>query len=209
MNWIEILGYAASVLVAVSLTMSSLARLRALNLLGSSAFAVYGFLVGAYPVMAVNGFIAVVNVVYLLRMQPGRSEAFELLALQRPENSYLRRFLDFHLDDIRRFFPDFDPVLPEDAQPVFILRDMMPVGLVVCRRDDDSTLDVLLDYVIPSDRDFQCARYFYRSWSEVLDCAGVCRFKARGETEQHRGYLQKMGFAAVAGGQGTEFERTA
>jgi len=77
LDWIEILGYVASTLVAISLTMSSLAKLRALNLVGASAFAVYGWLVGAYPVMAVNGFITVVNVIYLLRMQPGKSEAFE------------------------------------------------------------------------------------------------------------------------------------
>ena len=209
LGWIEILGYAASVLVAVSLTMSSLARLRALNLLGSTAFAVYGFLVHAYPVMAVNSFIAVVNVVYLLRMQPGRSEAFELLALEKPRTRYLQRFLDFHGDDIRRFFPDFSPQLPEDAQPVFILRDMRPVGLVVCRRPDQETLDVLLDYVVPSDRDFQCARYFYRSWAEVLDFTGVMRFTARGETSAHRNYLRRMGFEPVPGGGNLEFQRSA
>lgn len=196
MNWIEILGYVASVLVAVSLTMSSLARLRLLNLLGSTAFAVYGFLVGAYPVLAVNGFIAVVNVVYLLRMQPGRSEAFELLAIPRPDNRYLGRFLDFHLADIRKFFPGFDPELPTDALPVFILRDMMPVGLVVCRRTDGDDLEVLLDYVIPSDRDFQCARYFYRSWSEVVAAEGISRFVTAGGVEAHRRYLRKLGFQA-------------
>ncbi len=107
MNWVEILGYVASVLVAVSLTMNSLARLRALNLLGASLFAAYGWLVGAYPVLVVNGFIAVINVIYLAKMQPGRSEAFELLALRRLDNRYVQRFLEFHREDIARFFPDF------------------------------------------------------------------------------------------------------
>lgn len=203
MHWIEILGYLASVLVAVSLTMSSLAKLRALNLMGALAFAGYGWLVGAYPVLAVNGFIAVVNVVYLLRMQPGRSEAFELLPLVRPDNRYFQRFLEFHGEDIARFFPAFRSENLDGVHIVFILRNMLPVGLVVCRRRDEQTLDVLLDYVIPSDRDFQCARYFYRSWSGVIPEAGIRRFVARGGVNQHRKYLRKMGFV-VDSDQGSD-----
>jgi len=196
LDWIEILGYVASTLVAISLTMSSLAKLRALNLVGASAFAVYGWLVGAYPVMAVNGFITVVNVIYLLRMQPGKSEAFELLPLSRPENRYFRRFLEFHGEDIARLFPGFKVETLADVHIVFILRNMLPVGVVVCRRSDEKTLEVLLDYVIPSDRDFQCARYFYRSWKEVIEGEGVSRFLAKTKVDVYRKYLGKMNFKA-------------
>lgn len=198
MNWIEVLGYAASVLVAVSLTMSSIARLRALNLLGATAFAIYGWLVGAYPVLAVNGFIAVVNIVFLLRMQPGRSEAFELLTIQRPDNRYLRRWLEFHAADIARFFPRFNLDGLPDPQVVFILRDMRPVGLVVCARSATEDLVVELDYVIPSHRDFRCAEYFFRSWSTVISCAGVCRFLARSDDPRHVKYLRRIGFSPAA-----------
>ena len=134
MNWVEIVGYAGSVLVAVSLMMSSIARLRALNLLGAVTFAIYGWLVGAYPVMAVNGFIALVNVVFLLKMQPGRSEAFELLAIKRLDNRYLKRFLEFHSADIQGVFPHFNTESMVDSKVVFILRDMAPVGLVICEK---------------------------------------------------------------------------
>lgn len=194
-NWIEILGYAASVLVAVSLMMKSLARLRFLNLIGASAFALYGLLAGAYPVMAVNGFIVIVNIVFLAKMQPGRSEAFDLLAIDRPDSPYLRRFLDFHAGDIRRFFPDFDLDAIAQPQIAFILRDMLPVGVVICEATDADTLRVRLDYVIPSHRDFRCAQYFYRAWSEVMTCTGICRFVARGGVDKHRSYLKRIGFA--------------
>lgn len=194
MNWIDILGYAASVLVAVSLTMSSLARLRALNLVGAALFAAYGWLVDAYPVLAVNGFIAVVNVIYLLKMQPGRSEAFELLAIRRLDNRYLQRFLEFHRPDIARFFPDFDVERLTNPRIVFILRDMMTVGVVICEPDDERNLAVRLDYMIPAYRDFRCAQYFYRSWSTVVDCPGAHRFVARGGVDRHRSYLTRVGF---------------
>lgn len=196
MNWIEILGYVASVLVAISLTMSSLARLRALNLLGAALFAAYGWLVGAVPVLLVNGFIAVVNIVFLARMQPGRSEAFELLAIRRPDNRYLQRFLEFHRADIVNFSPGFDATAIHDPRIVFILRDMLPVGLVICEPGPDGDLHVRLDYVIPSYRDFRCAHYFYRSWSTVVDFPGARRFVAAGGSGRHRWYLRKVGFAA-------------
>jgi hypothetical protein len=194
LNWIELLGYAASVLVAVSLTMSSIARLRFLNLLGAITFAVYGWLVGAYPVLAVNGFIAVVNTVFLLKMQPGRSEAFEFLTIRRPDNRYLQRFLEFHREDIARFFPGFQLAGLKIPVIVFILRDMRPVGLVICEATDGQALDVALDYVIPSHRDFRCAQYFYRSWGKVIDDREVRRFTATGGVESHRKYLRRMGF---------------
>ncbi|PKN59536.1 MAG: hypothetical protein CVU56_00485 [Deltaproteobacteria bacterium HGW-Deltaproteobacteria-14] len=194
MDSIEILGFVASAIVAVSLTMSSLARLRALNLLGSTLFAAYGWLVSAYPVLAVNSFIAVVNVVYLVKMKPGRSQAFELLAIHRPDNRYLRRFLDFHAADIARFIPGFS--LDSVAHPhlVFILRDMLPVGLVVAEPGAGGDLDIHLDYVIPAYRDFRCAQYFYNAWSTVIPGAHPRRFVTRGSTPAHRGYLIKVGF---------------
>lgn len=194
MNWVEILGYVASALVAVSLTMSSLARLRALNLVGAALFAGYGWLVGAYPVLAVNGFIAVVNVVYLAKMQPGRSEAFELLAIRRLDNRYLQRFLEFHRQDIERFFPDFRVEALTQPHLVFILRDMLPVGVVICEADAERNLVVHLDYVVPAYRDFRCAQYFYRAWSTVVDCPGARRFVARGGVDRHRAYLKRIGF---------------
>lgn len=194
MTWIEIIGYAASLLVAVSLSMKSLARLRALNLLGSLAFSVYGLVLGIYPVMVVNAYIAVINVVFLLRMQPGRSEAFSLLAIGRADNGYLRRFLEFHAADIARFFPDFDPDRLVASRVVFILRDMLPVGLVMGHRDDRWNLVVDLDYVIPSHRDFRCAEYFYRAWRTVMDDDGIEGFLAHSEVDAHSNYLKKLNF---------------
>ncbi len=209
MTWIEILGYAASLLVAASLSMKSVARLRFLNLLGAVAFALYGLLLKVYPVMVVNAYIALVNIVFLLKMQPGRSEAFELLTISSPDNRYLRRFLEFHADDIARFFPGFD--LDQIVQPrlIFILRDMLPVGLVIGHSAPDGTFTVDLDYVIPSHRDFRCAEYFYRSWRSVIDDQGIRTFRARSEVPAHLKYLRKLGFCPEAGDDKGWFARPA
>lgn len=64
-NFLEMVGYTASVLVAISLMMRSLHKLRIINLSGSLLFTVYGFTIGAYPVAVLNAFIVLVNLFYL------------------------------------------------------------------------------------------------------------------------------------------------
>ncbi len=48
MNVVEITGYAASTIVALSLTMKNVVSLRVLNLIGCSLFAIYGVMISAY-----------------------------------------------------------------------------------------------------------------------------------------------------------------
>ena len=75
-NVYELLGYSASVLVAVSLMMRSVVKLRTINLVGAVLFTIYGLLIGAFPVAFLNGFIVVVNLYYLQQMvRDGRSRA--------------------------------------------------------------------------------------------------------------------------------------
>ncbi|WP_375748193.1 YgjV family protein [Vibrio sp. HN007] len=68
MDTIEIMGYAASIMVAISLTMKDIVKLRVLNFVGCTFFVIYGLMIGALPVVATNAFIAVVNVYFLAKM---------------------------------------------------------------------------------------------------------------------------------------------
>ncbi|HAS61257.1 MAG TPA: hypothetical protein DCS35_01010 [Vibrio sp.] len=68
MNAVEIIGYAASIMVALSLTMKDIIKLRVLNFIGCALFAIYGVMIGAWPVTVTNGFIACVNVYYLMKI---------------------------------------------------------------------------------------------------------------------------------------------
>ena len=64
----EIIGYIASALVAVSLMMSSILKLRVINLVGAALFTAYGLLIGAYPVAVMNLFIVLIDLYYLRDM---------------------------------------------------------------------------------------------------------------------------------------------
>lgn len=68
-NMVEILGYSASIMVAISLTMKDIVRLRVLNFIGCTLFTAYGVMIDAWPVVATNGFIACVNIYFLAKMQ--------------------------------------------------------------------------------------------------------------------------------------------
>ena len=111
MSPLELLGYAASVLVAASLTLKSIVRLRVVNLLGAVCFTIYGALLGAWPVALVNGVIVLINVWHLTQMASAR-EYFRLLEVG-PDSEYLREFLRFHARDISHFLPEFDEKLAE------------------------------------------------------------------------------------------------
>lgn len=69
MNVVEITGYAASTIVALSLTMKNVVSLRVLNLIGCSLFAIYGVMISAWPVTVTNSFITCINVYYLWKIQ--------------------------------------------------------------------------------------------------------------------------------------------
>ncbi|UTV29250.1 hypothetical protein [Photobacterium atrarenae] len=70
---IELLGYASSVMVALSLMMKDIVWLRVFNLIGCILFTTYGFFIDAMPVVVTNSFIACVNVYYLAKMAKGRA----------------------------------------------------------------------------------------------------------------------------------------
>ncbi|MCE9788342.1 hypothetical protein [Shewanella chilikensis] len=64
----EWVGYLASVVVAISLMMSNIKRLRWWNLLGAALFVAYGVAIAAYPVALVNFFIVLIDAYYLVKL---------------------------------------------------------------------------------------------------------------------------------------------
>jgi hypothetical protein len=68
LNWLEIYGYLGSALIAISLMMSDIRKLRWINLVGAGSFASYGLLINAWPVVILNGFIVLIDIVHLWQL---------------------------------------------------------------------------------------------------------------------------------------------
>ncbi len=190
----EIIGYIASGLVAVSLMMSSLLRLRLINLVGAICFTAYGLLIGAYPVAAVNAFIIVINSYYLYQMLRSR-EYFTLLEVLKGSR-FLHYFLNFHQAEIAAFFPGFMYKETEEQLAFFVLRDMVPTGLFIAQPAGEGIARILLDYVAPGYRDLQVARFVYREHAHLFREKGIHRLVAEAATPKHARYLERMGFRA-------------
>jgi len=190
--WIELIGYVGSVFVVLSLTMSSVVRLRYINLVGSSSFTLYGLLTGTYPVAVTNGCIVLINLWHLSRLRR-REEVFSLLEIKHADNTYLRRFLSFHRDDIEDFFPGFALDAVPGARICLVLRDVNPAGLVIWTEEGD-TVRIHLDYVLSPYRDLRCARFFMERHEDFWVKQGRRRLLSPAAGQTHRDYLRRLGF---------------
>ncbi|AQS37997.1 Bacterial inner membrane protein [Shewanella psychrophila] len=64
----EWIGYLASVVVAISLMMSNIKKLRWWNLIGAGLFVAYGLAIEALPVALVNFFIVLIDAYYIVKI---------------------------------------------------------------------------------------------------------------------------------------------
>ena len=194
----ELIGYVASGLVAISLMMRSILRLRIINLIGAIIFAIYGGLIGAYPIVIVNSIIVLINVYYLYHIF-NTHEYFTLLEVQ-PDSQYLDYFLRFHAKDIWNFQPDFQHDTNPSQLNLLVLRDLVPAGLVIGNIEDD-TLHLQLDFVIPGYRDFKLGHFVYERQTTVFKSKGIHHITSTPGNKAYNSYLSRMGFSQDENGE--------
>lgn len=190
-----LVGYLASALVVISLTMTSVVRLRFISLLGSITFAIYGLMIESAPIVITNAAIMVINVWFLRKeFASGTPAGFDLgVSRIRADSPFLRDFIDFHLIDIHRFQPDFVLTDRSDIESWLLTRDGLPAGLLIGRRSG-STLTIDLDYVLGPYRDSRLGRWLFGRGAEVFRRDGIATVRSYGSTDTHRKYLERMGF---------------
>lgn len=191
MNWLEILGFIASAVVAISLMMSNVFWLRIINGIGALVFSIYGVLIGSAPVAAMNGFIVLIDLYYL--SQSFQSDYFKVLEVES-KGYYLQKFLTFYHDEIIKFMPEFSGKIAKDANVFFILRNMVPAGLLVTRERKDGNLWVEMDFVIPAYRDSKVGKYVYAHQEEIFDASKYKAVYCEAVEKTHQQYLKRMGF---------------
>jgi len=194
--WFEMVGYAGSVLVAISLMMKSLWRLRLINLVGASFFTVYGLLIGAVPVAGLNVLIVGIDIYYLWQM--GRQKDYFHLLEVSHDSRYLKNFVEFYRREIEQFFPSYLFKPKDDQLVLFVLRNMVPAGLLIVRPRGEEA-DIFLDFVIPGYRDFRAGRFLFDESAEFFQGHGIQRFISDAGNARHESYLKRMGFQLEGG----------
>ncbi|WP_432661920.1 hypothetical protein R9X47_15250 [Wukongibacter baidiensis] len=194
-SWLEWLGYLASLIVLISLLMSSILKLRWINLIGSGLFCLYGFLIGALPVGFMNLGIVAINVYYLVKIYSSK-EYFNILPIEG-RSPYFNYFLDFYKKGLEEYANRSRFDINNSDVSFYILRNMVPAGVFIGTKHDESTLRVDLDFVIPEYRDFKIGNYIYENRREYFLNMGYSKFISFSSNDEHIKYLKKMGFEEI------------
>ncbi|WP_413700021.1 hypothetical protein ACLKMH_22420 [Psychromonas sp. KJ10-10] len=189
-DWIEWYGYLASLVVFISLTMSSIIKLRIFNFVGCIIFAHYGLLTGLWPVAVANLSIALINVYYLYQIYSSK-EQFKLVEAE-VDSAYYLHFLSSNEAEITKQADHKS--LGEANCSFYMLRDNNIAGILSGLKEDNGTFTLLIDYVTPKYRDYKLGAYYYNNSPEFLKDKGIKVLKTKATDKDHCFYLEKMGF---------------
>ena len=185
----EIIGYVGSAFVLASFLMASVVRLRIINSVGCIVSVVYGLLIHAYPTVIMNAALLLINIFFLIRMSKQKSADYHADRAEA-DDQFLHWFLTAHGEDIKKYFPVFDPAARCNYIRFAYCGDKA-AGLVMGDLDEKGSLYLVLDYTTPEYRDLSVGTWLYES----LAAEGIRRAAVVVPTQNHEKYMQKMGFA--------------
>lgn len=186
--WIEAIGYLATGLILVAMLMTSMIRLRIINMIGSFIFAIYAFLIHSYPTVVLNGILVLINIYQILRLVKGKKPY--ALIRSSVTDGYVEYLRDTSYEDICHWFPEF-PALKDKADVAFIVScDKSPAGLFLGKLTAPGEIEVVIDYALPAYRDTTVSKFLY----EKLIEDGYKTLVFDQDAPGHIGYLGKMGY---------------
>lgn len=193
-NWIEVLGWAGSGILVISLLQTRVVRLRLINLLGSGLLGVYNLIIEVWPMVGLNVVLALINVFFLVKIFRTQHDTSEYTVIEvEPDDAYLVHLLGVHRREIAQTDPGFaDPT--QDQVPFIILRGDEAVGVVVIEDAGDGVAQVVLDWVTPRYRDLSPGEFVFRQ-SDVFTRRGFSRVLTSPETKSP--YYSRIGFSDV------------
>lgn len=192
---IELIGYLGSALVVISMLLTSVKKLRIVNMTGSVIFAIYALIIQSYPTAVMNFCLVAINVYQLVRLSRVKQHFRMVEGSGRgPVITDLIRYYD---KDIKHFFPEFDLETAEQCNEVYlVIIDTTPAGFIIGNRIDADTIDIKADYSLPAYRDLSVGKFLY----SVLPGKGIRRLLFRVSSVDHVPYMKKMGFVQTAEG---------
>ncbi len=185
---IEIIGYIGSALVLVSMLMTSVVRLRIINLIGSVIFAGYALAIRSYPTAIMNICLAGINVYHLVRIFK-EQRAYSSIKTDR-NDGYFSYLLNNYIDDINIWFPEFSLQNADSDTAYLICCESNPACLFLGRTTQEGQLEVILDYATPAYRDTSVGHFLYK----CLARDGYRSLVFRQRAEKHVPYLIKVGY---------------
>lgn len=192
---LEIIGYIGSALIVISMMMTSVLRLRLVNILGSGISICYAIAVKAYPVAFLNAFLIIVNVAKTVQLF--RLEKSYLMIVSKGADGLPQYLVQKYNKDILNFFPDFKELSDDDD--VFILMNGdIATGITAGKIDENKNFNVKIDYTTPAYRDNSAGLYLYKEIGKLGCCKRVV-FET--SSKNHEAYMYKIGFVKISRGK--------
>ena len=190
--YLEIFGYVGTALVICSMMMTSLLKLRIINISGSLISMIYSFICHAYPVAVMNFCLVLINAYHAIR-GACRRERFGHLVLSVNDPT-VRYFWELYGADIEQLLPGRRLEAHPDAEVHMIYVGSEAVGMFV-GKECAERYQIEMAYVIPRRRDAALGDF----WMQRIKERGICTLTAPTGAKEHNRYLLRMGFAEQNG----------
>lgn len=188
------IGYLATVFLGISLMTKNSVRFRWINGAGCLAFVVYGFLIGAVPVLISNLLLLVINIYYLIKLY--RTEDYFDLIEFKGNEQLVQKFMSFYEKEIQTYFPDYVPSQFENRIRFVILRNLVIANIFEAELKEDGVAEVLLNFTIPQYRDYKIGRFLINSKKDYLVENGIYELHYKKVTHKgHAKFLRVIGFS--------------
>lgn len=184
------LGYVASFIILVSLTMKSIVKLRWINAAGSALFVVFAFLTRSTPTIVMNFGIIAIDLWYVLHLTQSRKD-YQLIKAERG-SAFLDFFYFKHRFEIDEIFGD--EAFEEAKGFSYFVCDSEIAGLFAWKENTPTECQILLDFVTPKYRDTKIGSYFFEQQLPYFREKGYTHFVYYNVGEGHWKYLEKIGF---------------
>lgn len=190
---VQVVGYIASVLLAISLLVTNDFKFRWLNTFGCISFVIYGILINALPIILTNSILLVINLFYLIRIYRTK-ENFDLLEIKR-DDKLVNKFLSFYHDDIKYYFPDFKLNDLDGGICFVVLRDIVIANIFAANIFENGKAFVTINYTVPKYRDYKVGKFIFEKEKKYLVSKGIKTIMYKDiARKDHEKFLGIMGF---------------
>lgn len=193
MSFIEILGYIASVIVFISLTMKSLVKLRLINAAGSLLFVIFALTTSSFPTAVLNIGIVIIDIYYFLKMIKVQDN-FEIMYIEK-DNPLVNRFYNKNRKELEALFGG--TAFEQSEKAAFFFRNDDIAGLLAyssAEFGNQKAAEIFIDFVVPKYRDLAVGRQFFVKDLSFWKNQGYERLITRVPDKIHVPYIRRLGF---------------
>lgn len=193
MNFTELFGIFASLVIFLSLSMTSIIKLRWINTFGCLCFSIYGFFISSTSVIFLNLGIAILNLFYLKKLYSNK-DSFKLI-LADCTSEYFKFFTHENYKDIEYFFAKLSFL--EMDKIYYLIRNNDTAGIIGWNEDGE-TITIKIDYIHEKYRDFKFGKYLFIDNILFFKKLGYKKIIQKTNIKSHKIYLEKLNFKKVS-----------